>query len=233
LVENQDYTVDYNLGKVKIINDGLIESRVPIKIQLESNSLFNIQTKTLLGTRFEYRFSKDFNLGGTFMNLSEKPLTNKVNVGDDPINNSMLGLDGNYFTESGLLTRLVDALPGINTTETSTISLSGEFAKFIPGHSRAIKSDGGTSYIDDFEGSQSKIDLRAFISWNLASIPQGQPDLFPEGSFTNSLIGGFNRARFAWYIIDPSVFYRNSNITPDNITVKSSAKLSVCRDNNR
>jgi len=216
LVENQDYTVDYNLGKVKIINDGLIESRVPIKIQLESNSLFNIQTKTLLGTRFEYRFSKDFNLGGTFMNLSEKPLTNKVNVGDDPINNSMLGLDGNYFTESGFLTRLVDALPGINTTETSTISLSGEFAKFIPGHSRAINSDGGTSYIDDFEGSQSKIDLRAFISWNLASIPQGQPDLFPEGSITNSLIGGFNRARFAWYIIDP-LFYRNSSITPDNI----------------
>ena len=217
LVENQDYTVDYNLGKVKIINDGLIESRVPIKIQLESNSLFNISTKTLLGTRFEYRFSKDFNLGGTFMNLSEKPITNKVNVGDDPINNSILGFDGNYFTESGFITRIIDALPGINTTETSTISLSGEFAKFIPGHSRAIKSDGGTSYIDDFEGSQSKIDLRAFISWNLASIPQGQPDLFPEASIIDGLVGGFNRARFAWYIIDP-LFYRNSNITPDNIT---------------
>ena len=219
LIENQDYTVDYNLGKVRIINDGLIESKVPIKIQLESNSLFNIQTKTLLGTRFEYRFSKDFNLGGTFMNLSEKPLTQKVNVGDDPINNSMLGLDGSYFTESGFLTRLVDAIPLINTSEVSTISVNGEFAKFFPGHSRAVKSDGGTSYIDDFEGSQSKIDLRAFITWQLASIPQGQPDLFPEGSLSNDLRAGFNRARFAWYIIDP-LFYRNSSITPSSITTE-------------
>ena len=219
LVENQDYTVDYNLGKVKIINDGLIESKVPIRIQLESNSLFNIQTKTLLGTRFEYRFSKDFNIGGTFMNLSEKPLTQKVNVGDDPINNSMLGFDGSYFTESGLITRIVDGIPLINTTETSTISVNGEFAKFFPGHSRAVNSDGGTSYIDDFEGSQSKIDLRAFISWHMASIPQGQPDLFPEGSLSNDLRGGFNRARFAWYIIDP-LFYRNSSITPSSITTE-------------
>lgn len=216
LIENQDYTVDYNLGKVKIINDGLIESRVPIKIQLESNSLFNIQTKTLLGTRFEYRFSKDFNLGGTFMNLSERPITQKVNVGDDPINNSMLGLDGNYFTESGFLTRMIDAIPFINTSETSTISLSGEFAKFFPGHSRAVNNDGGTSYIDDFEGSQSQIDLRSFISWHMASIPQGQPLEFPEGSFSNDLRSGYNRAKFAWYTIDP-LFFRNSTITPGNI----------------
>jgi cell surface protein SprA len=217
LVENQDYTVDYNLGKVKIINDGLIESKVPIKIQLESNSLFNISTKTLLGSRFEYRFSKDFNLGATLMNLSEKPLTNKVNVGDDPINNTMLGFDGSYFTESGFITRMVDAIPGINTTETSTISFSGEVAKFIPGHSRAINSDGGTSYIDDFEGAQSKIDLRAFIAWNLAAIPQGQPSLFPESSIADTTFSGFNRSLFAWYIIDP-LFFRNSNITPESIT---------------
>jgi len=217
LVENQDYTVDYNLGKVKIINNGLLESRTPIKIQLESNSLFNIQTKTLLGSRFEYRFSKDFNLGGTIMHLSEKPITQKVNIGDDPISNTIIGVDGNYFTESGFLTRMVDAIPLLNTKEISTLTLSGEVAKFLPGHARAIGSDGGTSYVDDFEGSQSKIDLRAFIAWQLASIPQGQSGLFPEGELTNDLRAQYNRARFAWYIIDP-LFFRNSSITPSNIT---------------
>jgi cell surface protein SprA len=217
LVENQDYTVDYNLGRVKIINDGLLESRVPIKIQLESNSLFNIQTKTLLASRFEYRFSKDFNLGGTVMNLSERPITNKVNVGDDPINNTMVGLDGNYFTESGFITRMVDAIPGISTTETSTLSFSGEVAKLFPGHSRAVRNEGGTSYIDDFEGSQSQIDLRSFIAWNLASTPQGQPFDFPESTLSNDLRIGYNRARFSWYTIDP-LFFRNSSITPGSIT---------------
>ncbi len=217
LVENQDYTVDYNLGKVKIINQGLLESKTPIKIQLESNSLFNIQTKTLLGARAEYRFSKDFNLGATVLNLSEKPLTQKVNVGDDPISNTIVGMDMNYFTESQFITQLVDFLPFIDTKERSTISLYGEAAKLFPGHSRAIGSNGGTSYVDDFEGSQSRIDLRAFTAWQYASIPQAQYNLFPEASLNNDLRLGYNRARFAWYIIDP-LFFRNSSITPASIT---------------
>lgn len=216
LVENQDYTVNYNLGKVKIINQGLLESRTPIKIQLESNSLFNIQTKTLMGARAEYRFSQDFNLGATVMNLSERPLTQKVNVGDDPISNTIVGFDGNYFTESLFLTQLVDLLPFIDTKERSTISLYGEVAKLFPGHAKAISSNGGTSYIDDFEGSQSQIDLRAFTSWQFASIPQAQDNLFPEASINNDLRLGYNRAHFNWYIIDP-LFFRNSNITPPNI----------------
>ncbi|MCF0207379.1 MAG: cell surface protein SprA, partial [Bacteroidales bacterium] len=38
LVENVDYTVDYNLGRVKIINQGILEAGTPISISLESNS---------------------------------------------------------------------------------------------------------------------------------------------------------------------------------------------------
>ena len=41
LVEGQDFTVDYNLGKVKIINEGVMNSGNPIKVSVESNSLFN------------------------------------------------------------------------------------------------------------------------------------------------------------------------------------------------
>ena len=135
-----------------------------------------------MGARAEYRFSQDFNLGATVMNLSEKPLTQKVNVGDDPINNTIIGLDGNYFTESQFLTQLVDYLPFIDTKERSTISIYGEVAQLFPGHSKAIDNNGGTSYIDDFEGSQSRIDLRAFTAWQFASIPQAQNSLFPEAS---------------------------------------------------
>jgi cell surface protein SprA len=46
LVEGQDYTVDYNLGRVKIINEGVMNSGNPIKVSVESNSLFNMQFKT-------------------------------------------------------------------------------------------------------------------------------------------------------------------------------------------
>ena len=215
LQENIDYTVDYTLGRVKIINQGLLESGTPIKISLESNAFFNIQTKTLIGSRFDYTVNKDFIIGGTIMNLTERPLTQKVNVGEEPMSNTIWGVDANYRTESPFLTRMVDKIPLIDTKEKSTIQASGEFAQLIPGHNRAI-GDEGNSYIDDFEGSQSTIDLRAIQYWTYASIPQGQASLFPEASTVNNLASGFNRAKLAWYNIDPS-FWRNDQRTPAHI----------------
>ncbi len=55
LMEGADYTVDYMLGRVTIINQGILESGTPIRIALENQSLFNFQTKTLVGTHLDYR----------------------------------------------------------------------------------------------------------------------------------------------------------------------------------
>lgn len=213
LVENQDYTVDYNLGRVKILNQGILESGTPINVSLESNTLFSIQTKTLAGARFDYKVNKDLVLGGTVMNLYERPLTQKVNVGDEPIANTILGLDANWKKESGLITRLVDKLPFYATKETSSLDASIEGAYLIPGHSKAI-GKGGTSYIDDFEGSISNIDMRTQSQWFLAATPQGQTgDLFPEGEYINDLRTGFRRALLSWYVIDP-LFFNNNSLKP-------------------
>ncbi|MBP9159288.1 MAG: cell surface protein SprA [Flavobacteriales bacterium] len=213
LIENQDYTVDYNLGRVKILNQGILESGTPINVSLESNSLFSIQTKTLAGARFDYKVNKDLVLGGTIMNLYERPLTQKVNVGDEPIANTIVGLDANWKNESGFITRLVDKLPFFDTKETSNIDASGEAAYLIPGHSKAI-GNAGTSYIDDFEGSVSTIDMRTQSQWFLAPTPQGQTgDLFPEGEYINDLRTGFKRALMSWYVIDP-LFFNNNNLKP-------------------
>jgi cell surface protein SprA len=111
LMENIDYTVDYTLGRVQIINQGLLESGTPIRISLESQSLFNLQTRTLVGSHFDYRFSDNFNVGATILNLTERPLTQKVNFGDEPISNTIWGMNTSYRTESRLLTNLIDKLP--------------------------------------------------------------------------------------------------------------------------
>ena len=214
LVENQDYTVDYTLGRVKIINEGLLESGTPIDVSLESNSGFAINRRAMFASRLDYKISDNLNFGGTFMNLSERPLTQKVNYGDEPINNTVVGIDGAFSTESKFLTSMVDKIPLIDTKEISNITLQAEAAKLIPGHSRAVGKE-GNSYIDDFEGSQSTIDLRSLQLWSIASTPQGQPSDFPEATI-NDLTFNKNRARFAWYIVDP-LFYRADNTTPDHI----------------
>jgi cell surface protein SprA len=217
LAENIDFTVDYTLGRVKILNQGLLESGTPIKISLESNSLFSIQTKTLMGTHFDYRINKDFNLGATVLNLTERPLTQKVNIGDEPISNTMVGFNTDYRTESQFITTMVDRLPFLDTREPSSLTLTGEVAKLFPGTSRAITKE-GISYLDDFEGSQSAIDIRSVGQWVLASTPTGIPSRFPEADLDSaSLIYGMNRAKMAWYVIDP-LFFRDNSITPDHIS---------------
>jgi cell surface protein SprA len=214
LTEGTDYTVDYNLGRVKILNTGILESNTPIKISIESNSVFGFQARSLIGGHYNYRFSDKFNIGGTWMRMMERPVTQKVDIGSEPFKNNILGVDFAFRTDVPFLTKLVDLLPVISTTQKSTFSINGEYAFLIPGQPRAINKD-GTSYIDDFEGSQSAIDLRSITSWRLASIPQGQPDLFPEAA-NKDLSAGFKRAKAAWYLIDP-LFYQDNSLTPAHI----------------
>ncbi|MCX6249682.1 MAG: cell surface protein SprA [Bacteroidetes bacterium] len=218
LTENHDYTVDYTLGRVRIINEGILNSGTPINISMESNEMFNVQTKRLMGAHVDYTINKDFVIGATIMNLNESPLTQKVNYGDEPLSNTMWGLNLTYRTSSRLITRLVDALPLITTKAQSTVAVDAEFAQFIPGHSKAI-GKAGTSYIDDFEGARSTIDLKNIGNWYLASTPQGQTNLlmFPEAAPNTGLSYGYNRAKFAWYVIDPLFYDKNQNLIPPNV----------------
>lgn len=210
LVENLDYIVDYAMGNVKIINQALLEAGTPITIKSENRSMFGMQTKTLVGTHVDYKFNDKFNIGATIMHMTEKPLTHKVNIGEEPLSNTIWGFNANYNTESGFLTTLVDKLPFVNTKAKSHLTIDTEFAKFEPGTS---KGAGGNAYIDDFEGSKISIDMKSITQWKLASTPQ-DPD-FPEGT-ANDHSYGFNRAKLAWYVVDP-IFYRMSSATPGHI----------------
>ncbi len=215
LVENIDYIVDYSMGTVKIINQSLLEASTPITIKSENRSMFGMQTKTLVGTHLDYKFNDKLNLGATIMHMSEKPLTHKVNIGEEPISNTIWGLNASYNTESGFLTTLVDKLPFVNTKVKSHLALDAEFAQFQPGTN---KGAGGNAYIDDFEGSKMSIDLKSVSAWKLASIPQSDDPLldeFPEWR-EDGVLAGYNRAKLAWYIIDP-LFYRMSSATPSHI----------------
>ncbi|MCB8965097.1 MAG: cell surface protein SprA [Bacteroidales bacterium] len=210
LVEDVQFIVDYNLGTVRIIDQGLLESGTTITVSVESNALYNLQTKTLVGSHFNYQFSDNFNVGATIMNLTERPLTQKVSFGNEAISNTIWGLNTSFQTESKFLTKVVDWLPFIETKERSTLTFDAEFAHFIPG---SAKATGGRVYLDDFEGSSTSIDIHSWVDWKLSSTPQGQVALFPEASLNNDLRYGYNRARLAWYYIDP-LFLRNTSSTP-------------------
>lgn len=223
LIENVDYTVDYTMGTVRIINESILSSNTPISVSSENNS-FSMTTKRMLGLHLNYEFEPNFNIGATVMNLHEKPLTQKNNFGDEPASNSIWGLDVNYSHEVPLITRLIDLLPGIDTKAPSNLSLQAEFAHFIPGMSSTGSSEGSVSYVDDFEGAESSISLTAPTSWFLASTPQDYASslpMFPEAGPGTGLAYGFNRAKLAWYRISRD-FYDNN--CPSNITLDDRSK---------
>lgn len=230
LTENVDYTVNYSMGRVTIINESILNSGQVINVSLENQSGLG-QKKTFFGLHLDYAFNKNFNLGATIVNLSERPYTEKVNYGDEPINNTIWGMNMSYKKNTRFLTKMLNWLPFYSSSTESSIQFDGEFAHYIPGHSRAIGKTGVT-YIDDFEATKSTIDLKSTSSWSLASTPQGQTQggMFPEAIHTTvndaarrQLALGYNRAILAWYVIDP-LFYRNNSATPSNITKEDQSK---------
>lgn len=218
LAENSDYTVDYTMGIVTITNQSIIDSGQSINVTLENQSLFSTQRKTLLGLDLNYQFNPNFNIGATLLHFSEKALTEKVNIGDEIVNNTMWGANFAYNTKFYWLNNLLNKIPTVNATTPSTFSIQGEFAQLIP-HQSQSGSNRGSSYIDDFESSQTWIDLRSPYSWFLASTPyDDSPDaLFPEASLSNNVDYGKNRALLSWYYIDRMFTQRNSSLAPGYI----------------
>ena len=230
LVEGVDYTVNYQLGKVQLLDPSLQASNTPIEISVENNSVFGQQTRRFWGVNVEHQFNKNFLVGGTILNLSERPFTNKSNYGQESVNNTIVGLNTNFSTEVPLLTRLVNKLPNIDTDVPSNLSFRGEIAYLLPGASKADQFNGeATTYVDDFEGSQSSIDLRSPQSWDLASVPleynfDGNPDTTEPSS--NDLSVGDKRAKLSWYSIDP-IFYTQapSGINNDDLSLNRTRRI--------
>lgn len=221
LIEGVDYTVDYQLGQVTILNEQLKNSGVPINISLENQSTFNMQKKRFVGLNVDHHFSDKFLVGATLVNYQERPVTRKVQFGSEPVSNTIFGLHTEYTGESEFLTRLTNKIPGIKTDQISQITFSAEGAYLMPGQNKAA---GGHSYIDDFEDAQSRISLMDAGSWKLASVP-GKPagltgnthPYFPNGANNDDLSYGNGRRLMSWYRIDPR-FYGIGGNAPSGIT---------------
>jgi len=211
LTEGSDYSVDYSAGEVTILNQSIIDAGTSVNVSLESDTDFGMQRKTMFGLNWEYDFSKNFQIGGTFQRLHEQTLTSKVSMGYEPLNNILWGVNVNWKKESQWLTNMLDKIPFLHLTQPSQISFTGEFAQLIAGQASGTQDN--ASYIDDFENSKYGIDVSDPKSWVLSSVPS----MFPEHSDKTTLSSGYNRARLAWYTIDPLFTYRSSSLTPSHI----------------
>ncbi|MWB95622.1 cell surface protein SprA [Flavobacterium sp. GA093] len=228
LVEGVDYSVNYQLGRVQILDPSLQASNTPIEVSLENNSIFGQQTRRFMGLNVEHKISDNFVVGGTYLKMTERPFTQKSNYGQESVNNTIFGFNGNFSSEVPFLTRLVNKLPNIDTDVPSNISIRGEVAFLRPDAPKASDFQGeATIYVDDFEGTQSTIDMRSPYAWSLSSTPQNATSsTYDFNGDVDGLEYGHRRSKLSWYSIDP-VFYTDkpSGITNDDLSLNSTRRI--------
>ncbi|UYZ57809.1 T9SS outer membrane translocon Sov/SprA [Hymenobacter latericus] len=218
LQEGTDYQVFYDQAKVKILNPSYLNSANELRVQFERDAVVQVLPRKLVGARLDYKVSDDLNFGGTVLHLLENqaPGINRVNLGEEPGNNTIYGLDVNLRRESRVLTKYLDALPFVSTKAPSSVAFSGEFAQFVPGQSKLGRGEDGASYLDDFENARTPFTLGGLNStstWRLASTP------LPLGGALPGLQYSYRRAKLAWYTIDQT-YFTNGRSKPGNIGVE-------------
>ena len=211
LQEGSDYSVDYNAGEVTILNQSIIDAGTNVNVSLESNTEYGMQRKTMLGLNWEYDFTKNFQIGGTIMHLSEQALISKVQMGEEPLRNTIWGLNVNWKQDSQWLTSMLNKIPLLHVKDPSHITFTGEFAHLIAGSASGTQDN--ASYIDDFENTKNYIPVGEPKQWTISSVPT----MFRESSDKTGVTSGYNRALLSWYNIDPIFTRHSSTLTPSHI----------------
>lgn len=204
LTPGADYIVDYNIGQLTIRNDAALVPGADLKITYEQNDLFQLASKTLLGARGILDISSKTKLGFSVLNLNQQTLSDKVRIGEEPLSNTIYGLDFSTSGDLPFLTKLLDKV--ISTRQMSSFSLQGEFAYIDPDPNTkksTIISDQGASiaYIDDFEGAKRIIPVGvSYTAWRDIS----PPELLPTSPELNADSLLHSKGKSIWYTVTPS-----------------------------
>jgi cell surface protein SprA len=229
LKQGVDYTVDQQQGTIMITNQSILSSGRAIRIDYEKPDIFQAQIRRLFGLRLDYTVSRYLRIGATMLSLKENTpgFITRTSVGNEPVNNTIWGLDLNLKKDFMSLTKMLDALPGIQTKEPSTILLNAEFAQLRPGvNNKKVK---GNSMIDDFEFARNINDLsRQPIKWRLGSTPGAileKTSEFPKNQYAYN----YNRAKISAYTVDMSAYisqgFGSNSIIPEELKNEASQNI--------
>lgn len=176
LRKDVDYTIDYFSGTLTILDERASSPSANVDITYERNQLFQLEKKTILGTRAEYNLGPDSFIGGTFLYLNETTLDQKVRVGRGPMRNLVWDINGRLRFQPNFISRALDALPIIRASGETQLNFEGEIAQVSPTpntlNSSRTGDNQGVAYIDDFEGAKKTTSFGVLRrSWTRASEP--------------------------------------------------------------
>ncbi|MCK5032288.1 MAG: cell surface protein SprA, partial [Calditrichia bacterium] len=205
LKRDKDYLIDYFTGSLTLISPEAKRSSASLEIKYEKATIFQLDKKTIMGGRAEYRFWENSFIGFTGLYLNKTTLDQRVRVGQEPFQNFVWDINTSLKFKPNFLTKAVDALPFIETNEQSTLQIEAEFAQVLPNpntlDSPGTKDYNGVAYIDDFEGSKRTTPLGIrYQTWTPASPPAKLPIGPADSLETVEDLDAFNaKGNIVWY----------------------------------
>ena len=203
LKEGVDYTVDYYTGSLTLLNPRATLPNANLNIEYEQNDIFNLTTRTLVGLRADYELFRGRHMNGgigmTLMNYDQAAVVDRVQPGQEPNANLMLGFDAKFEGDIPWLTRALDDLPFLDTKAKSTFQVNGEYAMTSPDPNKRVStvaSDRGKSvaYVDDFENA------RRYINFGLTPTVWQHSAPFPDRIlWDHDTVAQNFRGRSFWY----------------------------------
>lgn len=176
LMKDTDYIIDYFSGKLTILREEATNPSANVQVNYQRNEMFQLEKKTLLGMRGEYKFWENSFIGGTFLYLNQSTLDQKVRVGKGPMRNLIWDVNTSLKFEPNFLTKAIDAFPIIETKQPSRFNFEGEIAQILPNpntlNNESTGDPDGVAYIDDFEAAKKITPLGVIRNgWRESSSP--------------------------------------------------------------
>ena len=152
LLGGVDYTIDYDAGLLTLLNPEALLAANPgrfLDVSWEQRSFFQVAPSSVFGLNAGYDMG-DYgavNLVGLYQ--TEHALVRRPQLGVEAGAVALGGVNANLNLGAPLLSRMLDAVPGLDVGGESSLRLSGEAAVSLPDPNTQ-----GDVYIDDSTGER-------------------------------------------------------------------------------
>ena len=176
LERNVDYTVNYEIGQVTFLApDSLFRQPTQVTVQYEENPVFAIAPTSIYGLQARYDMGDRGAVTLLGLLQRERSTFTRPPLGFEPSSNLIMGISGNFRFEPRRLTRLLDALPLVQTEAPSLVTLDAEIAT-----SRPSPNQLGVAYVETFEAEGGTFLPLSENVWEYGSRPSSAHGLLGD-----------------------------------------------------
>ena len=193
LVRGVHYTIEYDTGVLTMIDPNALLAVGPgrdLEVAWEQRSFVRLAPSSVFGLDASYDLGDHGALNVVGLYQTEDRLVRRPRLGVEASAVGLGGINGSLHFDAPMLTRALEAIPGLRAGGPSSLRLSGEAAVSMPNPNTQ-----GAVYLDDFDAINSRPLSVQSPEWRLGSLPvhrDGAEDVLPAEMSATTL------ARMTW-----------------------------------